>query len=100
MKIRIQNNTVRIRLNEREVKELQEGQELVSNTSFPENNLLITLRSNSSNKVAFIENRINIDVAGHAAKSWAKSDDVTLDLTFDTPNDQKLSILVEKDLKM
>ena len=100
MKIRIQNNTIRVRLNEREVKDLHAGKELESNTVFPENTLLITLRPKLSNMVTLSNNTLIIDVADHAVASWANSDDVTLAMDYDIPNDQKLSILVEKDLKM
>ena len=100
MKIRIQNNTVRIRLNDREVQDLHQGKEIVSKTRFPGNELTISLCTGHAGTAEFIANRIDVTVSQSEVDDWATSQEVTMAMTYDLPNDEKLSILVEKDMKV
>ena len=100
MKIRIQNNIVKIRLNNLEVEDFQQGQELLSKTSFPGNNLTFSLMTDQSNTADFVANTVNITVDDQEVSQWASTDEVTIAMEFDMPNDEKLSILVEKDMKV
>ena len=100
MKIRIQSNTVRVRLNEREVSELQQGQSIVSQTWFPTGKLIISLHPDQENHADLQENQINITVSTAKVNHWASSDEVSIGMEFDTPDEEKLSILVEKDMKV
>ena len=100
MKIRIQNNTLRVRLNEGEVSSLLQGQVLKSQTWFPGNILNFTLAADQNSTADFVANEVKIKVNMKEVEHWAKSDEVTIAMEFHTSNDEKLSILVEKDMKI
>lgn len=100
MKIRIQGNTIRLRLNDREVQELDKGETLVSETWLPEGSLRFELSSGLENQVVSTTKSIAINVESDTLESWATSDEITIALSFDTPQDKNLSILVEKDMKV
>jgi hypothetical protein len=100
MKLRIQNNTLRVRLNEREVSSLHQGQVLKSQTWFPGNILSFTLAADQTSMADFVSNEVKIKVNIKEVEHWAKSDEVTIAMEFHTSNDEKLSILVEKDMKI
>ena len=100
MKLRIQNNSVRLRLNEGEVKELNAGKGISSLTQLPGGNLSFVLKKGGANSVRFNQGELIIEVHDQQIKEWADSEEVTIAMEFDTPNEEKLSILVEKDMKI
>lgn len=99
MKIRIQGSTVRIRVNDREVKELCNGEMLLSETWIPDSTLRFELLSGAENRVNFQNSSIIIVVSSEELEKWARTDEITIALSFDSGQDKKLSILVEKDMK-
>jgi hypothetical protein len=100
MKIRIQNNTVRVRLNEREVAELDQGMALSSETSFPGSRLNFSLRSGEYDQTSFDNNSVKIIVSNEKVTRWANTEEVTIAMEFKISDEEKLSILVEKDMKI
>jgi hypothetical protein len=100
MKLRLQNSSLRLRLNEREVDNLGRGEKLVNETFFPESKLTILLASGTVDKVNYHDDLIEVIVDFKKIEAWAKSDEVTIAMEFAVSNDKKLSILVEKDIKV
>ena len=100
MKLRIQNDTLRVRLNEKEVSDLNNGKLITSQTHFLEDRLEFQLKSGQQDNVIMHGSNIEITVSEVRIGGWATSDQVTLAMNFDVNNDKKLSILVEKDMKV
>ena len=100
MKLRIQGDTIRIRVNDNEVSQLQSGQSLVSATHFPGNVLEIKLTPENEDYVSYDNGQILIGVKMDKIMAWAESDEITIPMEFAVSDDKKLSILVEKDMKV
>ena len=100
MKLRIQHDTIRIRLSELEVQEFGKGNSLVSRTHFPQADLEFRLMPNSKERVVFENGKVEITVPEEKISDWAASDQITIAMEISVSNDKKLSILVEKDMKL
>ena len=100
MKIRIQNNSLRIRLNEREVAELNNGHQFNSKTSFPTGELIFNLAAGSGNSAELNGSSVSIIVAQSTVEQWATTNEITIAMEFPLSNEKNLSILVEKDIKV
>jgi Family of unknown function (DUF7009) len=98
MKIRIQRNTIRLRLSQKEVDEIGAGQKVVESTSFPSSDFEYTLglHDESPNILCDFNNgKMLISINRNLAISWANNDEVGLN------NSQEDSpyILIEKDFQ-
>lgn len=100
MKLRIQENTLRIRVNEKEVGMLANGATLSNETTFPENSLRFTLLVSDGQAVSLSKTEVKITLNRMEVKTWALSSEVSIAMVFEVSNDKKLSILVEKDMKV
>ena len=100
MKLRIQENTLRIRVNEKEVDMLANGATLSSETTFPENSLRFTLLVSDGQAVSLSKTEVKITLNRMEVETWALSSEVSIAMVFEVSNDKKLSILVEKDMKV
>ena len=99
MKLRIKGDTIRIRLSESEVSLLAEGNPVIEKTHFPSSTLTYKVQPSTSTSVDFNDNMIQIYLMQDEIDSWAKTDEVTISKDIAVPNDNILSILVEKDFK-
>ncbi len=102
MKIRILDNTLRLRLSQSEVKSLQENGEVRCTILFgPESQLNYSVRSEKRNTIHAIykEHEISVLLPKQKVQSWADSNEVSI--IGDAPIDHQssLKILVEKDFK-
>ncbi len=104
MKIRIQGNSIRLRLSQSEVVTFS-GRKLVQDsTQFgptPEETLIYSLEMAAIKEpgAAYSPNHIKVFVPENIAQAWANSDEVSI--IYDSPlgNGAMLKILVEKDFQ-
>lgn len=100
MKLRIQGNTVRVRLNDKEVESLAAGQKLIDQTQFISGALQYIVQPAASSDADFKQNTILISVDELEITKWNNSDQVSISIESATSDAKKLSILVEKDMKV
>ena|SRR5665213_3421987 len=101
MKLRFRANSLRLRVNQKEVEKLAAGHALREKIDFPGNSSLsYVLESDAAaHPQAFFAND-SIQIAAPAAllAGWADSDEIGLYFTLAT-NGQPLKIAIEKDLE-
>ena len=98
MKLRIQGNAIRYRLNRREVEEFARSGRVEAAVEFPTGPLRYTLESDSrvcAPEAVYEPGRILIRVPADAGREWAAGDEVALR----GPSGGGLEILVEKDFQ-
>lgn len=104
MKLRLQKNSVRLRLSEAEVSELASSGRVREAVPFGlgAGETLIyeicTDEAASEISVRLDRSRITVTVSAAAARSWASSGDVVLQSESSDPRSTALRIVVEKDL--
>jgi hypothetical protein len=103
MKMRVQGNAIRFRLNRREVEDFARTGRASACVNFPGGaQLLYTLeRSSSAHEVeaSFIGGEVLIRVPEGVAQSWACSDEVSLTGEQALESGDRLAIIVEKDFQ-
>ena len=101
MKLRIRDNSVRLRLTRREVDALHERGEVIANTGFPGGRTLqYRVESSPANiRVAalFSDNTITVGLPEAAVIAWATTEQVSLQDVQTLDDGDQLQILVEKD---
>ena len=101
MKIRIKDNSIRLRLTRAEVDTMRDSGVVVSNTGFPGGrNFSYALESSpaSVNPAAFYsDNEIRVRLPETVVLAWATTEQVSIDGEQTLDDGEKLSILVEKD---
>ncbi|WP_323756144.1 DUF7009 family protein [Roseivirga sp.] len=100
MKLRIQGNSIRVRLTQTEVNQLGEGIDCISHLDFP-NSSSLNYRLSVATVLGckFSDNLITISLPETEVRGWATSDHVGIEGDLTLENGDKLSILVEKDFK-
>lgn len=100
MKIRIQNNSIRFRLSQTEVKNYGRDGACMGKTEFANaNTLAYRLAQATELGAVFTNNVITIILPEEEVKSWIASDQVSIQGELSLENEDILSILVEKDFK-
>jgi hypothetical protein len=101
MKLRLRGNSVRLRLNQREVAALAAGRVLSEGVLFPAGNSFVyTLEPSSSSTPAasFRDGVICIKAPDSVLREWAAND--SIGLYFDLPGTaSNLKVTIEKDLE-
>ena len=100
MKLRIQDNSVRLRLTRTEVDALDAHGEVVASATFPGNEALsYVVRNAGSDRVGarFDGHAIEITIPADEVHDWASSERVSIHGSEPLPAGNSLSILVEKD---
>lgn len=101
MKLRFRNNSVRLRVNRREVEALVEGRVLEEQISFPRNSRIAYTLQSSSNpagEASFEAGTIRISAPAYQVNNWASTD--TVGIYFELPaNGSSLKVAIEKDLE-
>jgi len=103
MKLRIKENTIRVRLSQSEVNTLSRKGSVVSETHFPGNAVLkYGIRKDVMEdimNVAFEDSGIYIIAPEATLTDWTETDKVGFGVELILENGSKFSILVEKDFK-
>lgn len=101
MKIRIQGNTVRLRLSKQEVGDFARDGEVKDQVEFGSASLVYQLiRYNQEVfSVSFVRGVISVNIPEHIVNNWADSEQVGFESVVTYPNGQKLEVLIEKDFQ-
>jgi hypothetical protein len=102
MKLRLKENTIRIRLSMNEVEKLVSAGQIASKTMFPGMNALVTqihLGGGEIPTISFENGRIAIDLPEKSAKGWPESDQVGFEWSLALHDGSQLSLLIEKDFR-
>jgi len=102
MKIRILENSLRLRLKQSEVKQLAEEGSVNQVIEFGVQTALhYTLEKSASEtiKASFSDSRIVVEVPHILAENWAQSNEVSLSETMSIGENKILKVLIEKDFK-
>lgn len=100
MKLRILDNSIRIRLSKSEVELLSKKGEITANTPLPSSNFTYSLESTESSfQVVHSSEGLKIQVPKETVSSWANSNRVGFRNTFELADGSKTSLLIEKDFK-
>jgi hypothetical protein len=101
MKLRFRENSLRLRVNQREVETLASGASLEEQVHFPgDARLAYVLRSTAeaAPKASFEQGVIRISAPRNQVSDWAGSD--SIGMYFDLPaNGASLRVAIEKDLE-
>jgi hypothetical protein len=99
MKLRIQGNSLRLRLTQKEVAQLRERGRVESSVEFSPGQELVYLLEGSfhakSVSVAFNGRSIRVTVPTDVMTEWVESDQVAID----APSQAGLQLLIEKDFQ-
>ena len=101
MKIRIKDNSIRLRLTQKEVARFGESGLVLATTQFTAgNSFTYALQSSSTTEAidaTFERNRITIHVPKAIANQWTSSEEVGFEAMMDNASETGLHLLVEKD---
>jgi hypothetical protein len=101
MKLRILDDSVRLRLSQTEVDHIAQGKAVHSHARFPDSCFLVYgLEPSAATEIGatFRDNEITVRVPVEAARSWATTEQVALAAVVRIEGGE-LSILVEKDFE-
>jgi len=101
MKIRCEENSIRLRLRKSEIAKLTTDQRIVESIAFP-NGQSLTYGLSISDVIEqvnpmYYDNHIEIQLPKSVTALWINSDTVSIDCTIELPDDRNLEILIEKD---
>lgn len=101
MKIRIKNNSVRLRLSKSEVDYFGENNIIEEHTNFGITSLTYALSTTDKSEMyaSFSDNKITMFLPLATAKEWVKGQKVGFDANMDIGGGKKLYLLLEKDFK-
>jgi hypothetical protein len=101
VKLRIQNNSIRLRLTQGEVRNLAAGRRIQQTTEFPASSKLITSIEPSTQidepSATFIGQYITLKIPTEMIRQWASSDQVGIEANRPLDGGRSLHILIEKD---
>ena len=101
MKLRIRENTIRLRLKQNEVAQIAAGQAIVEETRFPASSLTYSLQVSGDDAASanFEHGTLAIYLPAVDVARWAGSDQVSIVAEQAVNESDTLSLLVEKDFK-
>lgn len=102
MKIRIKDNSVRLRLTKSEIDEFKRNKQVSAETNFGSTRLIYKIQvepNNNSLTADFHNNTITVYMPQNLFIDWTTTDWVGYDANMALPDGNLLFILVEKDFK-
>jgi hypothetical protein len=100
MKIRINGNSIRLRLSQSEVEVFGKRGKWSQVLNFPNGHTLTySLCEGTDTLVSYAQDTVTIVLCEEEAETWVNTDQVGVKAELSLPNGDKLSILVEKDFK-
>ena len=100
MKLRIKDNSIRLRLTRTEVEKIGNGDQIHNNLNFPGGERVSYLLVGSAvenPEIDYKDNRISISVPTEILTIWANSNEVSLLYELSLDHDNVLKLLIEKD---
>lgn len=92
MKLRIQNNRIRLRLTKSEINQLASEGRVACSTQFLTNRMIYSLNTNAETRASFEDGELFIALEPNAVKRLAETDEVGVEARFG-----ELHLLIEKD---
>jgi hypothetical protein len=102
MKLRVRGNSIRLRLEQHEIKDLIEKGEVISALPFSEHQsfgYVLAVNKNGEFKAAFANSVIRIEIPMGLAKSWSESEEEGMYQTLNANTDFEVKLAVEKDFQ-
>ena len=100
MKLRIKDNSIRLRLTQTEVERIGNGDQIHNNLNFPGGERVSYLLVGSAvedPEIEYKDNRISISIPTEILTKWANSDEVSLLYELSLDHENVLKLLIEKD---
>ncbi|MEY2870414.1 MAG: hypothetical protein RLZZ146_337 [Bacteroidota bacterium] len=97
MKIRITENTLRIRLSDSDLNQLVRHTPLSVSLPFGVSEFRITLTTSDNTQTTLVNKEITVAIATETLVPWINSKENTLSTTIAHPNNRTLNVFVEKD---
>jgi len=100
MKVRLRNNSIRLRVTQSEVRALDQGADVCSVTRLgPGNTLVFRLCAVSSHRIGVSQTSADVHIGVPAAElsQWCRGTQVSLRARQPVGSEEPLSILIEKD---
>lgn len=97
MKIRIAENTLRIRLSDSDLNQLVRHTPLSVSLPFGVSEFRITLTTSDNTQTTLVNKEITVAIATETLIPWINSKENTLSTTIAHPNNRTLNVFVEKD---
>jgi len=101
MKLRVRENSLRIRLVQTEVQKLVNGQSVEQTTDFsPSSSLIVRVEPclrTEQLAALFVDHRLSILLPPAAVRRWAETDQVAIEANQPVGDGRFLNILIEKD---
>ncbi len=97
MKIRITENTLRIRLSDSDLNQLVRHTPLSVSLPFGLSEFRITLTTSDNTQTTLVNEEITVAIATETLIPWINSKENTLSTTIAHPNNRTLNVFVEKD---
>ena len=100
MKLRVRNNSLRIRLNRNEVAKLAQGKSLEESVGFPGGSTFsyqLSVTADALTTATFLNGTLTLAVPQHNVRDWSESDEIGLYYKLDAAS--PLDIAIEKDLE-
>jgi hypothetical protein len=97
MKIRITENTLRIRLSDSDLNQLVSHTPLSVSLPFGVSEFRITLTTSDNTQTTLVNEEITVAIATETLIPWINSKENTLSTTIAHPNNRTLNVFVEKD---
>lgn len=101
MKLRLLNNSVRLRLQQGEVARIGAGESVIEHTPLPGGSLTYRLDIANSDSVSarLSDATLTVTLPRNIAAAWADSDQVSIAGELATTDGETVSVLIEKDFK-
>ena len=102
MKIRIQDNTLRLRLTKSEVEQFHQSGKVMSKVQFPGQNELnygLVKSSGHSMTASFLDDSLTVEIPKELGDTWATTEQVGMEGSVAIAEGQYLQFLVEKDFQ-
>ncbi len=97
MKIRITENTLRIRLSDSDLNQLVRHTPVSVSLPFGVSEFRITLTTSDNTQTTLVNEEITVAIATETLIPWINSKENTLSTTIAHPNNRTLNVFVEKD---
>lgn len=101
MKIRLRDNTVRLRLTKSDIETFKNNARIECTTSFGINELRYVLVCSKITQIqaSFVDNQISIFLPEAIANTWTDTDQISIEDSLRVKSDEFLQILIEKDFQ-
>lgn len=100
MKIRIRGNSIRLRLDKKDIDSLSNSGMVQEQTTFPSGKFTYELRSSDSEKgisTYLGASTIGVQISSQTSKNWCTGEDVGIYHTLEMNDGSELRIILEKD---